>query len=46
VREGGPGPYFLLADDPAAQQDIPALCSERGWSLQQAEAGRFEIIAS
>lgn len=33
VRAGGPGHYRLLADDPAAQGDIPALCMERGWRL-------------
>ncbi len=43
VREGGPGRYTLLADDPAAETDIPALCLERGWTLLSAAAGRFEL---
>jgi tRNA 2-thiouridine synthesizing protein A len=45
VREGGPGRYLLLAEDPAAQADIPALCAERGWTLLSATEGRFEIRA-
>lgn len=45
VREGGPGHYVLLADDPAAQVDVPALCAERGWRLAAAGGERFEIIA-
>ena len=45
VREGGPGRYRLLADDPAAEADIPALCAERGWTLLEAAAGRFEVSA-
>ena len=43
VRENGPGLYALLADDPAAEHDIPALCAERGWHLQAAGEGRFAI---
>lgn len=43
VRENGPGLYALLADDPAAERDIPALCAERGWQLQAAGEGRFAI---
>jgi len=43
VREGGPGRYWLLADDPAARQDIPALAGERGWRLLEAGAGRFLV---
>jgi tRNA 2-thiouridine synthesizing protein A len=43
VREGGPGRYLLLADDPAATLDIPALAAERGWTLLSAEAGRYEV---
>lgn len=43
VREGGPGRYRLLADDPAADADIPALCAERGWTLLAAGPGRFEV---
>lgn len=39
VREGGPGRYILLADDPAASQDIPALCYERGWQLEASAPG-------
>jgi tRNA 2-thiouridine synthesizing protein A len=45
VRDGGPGRYRLLADDPAANADIPALARERGWTLLAAGAGRFEIEA-
>ncbi len=45
VREGGPGRYRLLADDPAAEADIPALCAERGWSLLAASPGWFEVSA-
>jgi tRNA 2-thiouridine synthesizing protein A len=45
VREGGPGAYLLLADDPAADADIPVLCTERGWTLLSAASGRFEVTA-
>jgi tRNA 2-thiouridine synthesizing protein A len=45
VREGGPGRYRLLADDPAADADIPALCAERGWTLLEAGAGVFRVEA-
>jgi tRNA 2-thiouridine synthesizing protein A len=45
VREGGAGRYRLLADDPAADADIPALCAERGWTLLEAAPGRFEVSA-
>lgn len=45
VREGGPGYYRLLADDPAADADIPALCAERGWTLLEAGPGQFEVAA-
>jgi tRNA 2-thiouridine synthesizing protein A len=43
VRESGPGRYRLLAGDPAAQTDIPALCAERGWSLLKADAEVFDV---
>jgi tRNA 2-thiouridine synthesizing protein A len=43
VREGGAGRYHLLADDPAAKADIPALCAERGWRLREAAAGTFLV---
>jgi tRNA 2-thiouridine synthesizing protein A len=43
VREGGAGRYTLLADDPAAKADIPALCSERGWLLLSAAQSEFSI---
>lgn len=43
VREGGPGRYRLLADDPAAGGDIPALCAERGWALEAAGDGCFDV---
>lgn len=43
VREGGPGRYRLVADDPAAEMDIPALCTERGWRLLAAGGGQFLI---
>lgn len=45
VREGGPGLYLLLADDPAAQRDIPALCAERGWRLLEQQPSAFHIRA-
>lgn len=45
IRERGPGRYRLLADDPAAATDIPALCAERGWVLELAAAGVFLIRA-
>lgn len=44
VREQGSGAYLLLADDPAAEQDIPALCTERGWALIHAADGRFSVL--
>lgn len=43
VREGGAGRYRLLADDPAARTDIPALCAERGWRLLCAGAEEFRV---
>jgi tRNA 2-thiouridine synthesizing protein A len=43
VREQGPGSYLLLAEDPAAQADIPALCAERGWVLVEAGADSFMV---
>jgi tRNA 2-thiouridine synthesizing protein A len=43
VREGGPGRYRLLADDPAARGDIPALSAERGWALEATGDGWFEV---
>jgi len=43
VRQGGAGCYTLLADDPAAQADIPALCTERGWQLLSSGNGAFTI---
>lgn len=46
VREGGPGRYRLLADDPAAIADIPALCAERGWKLAATGDGWFDVIVS
>ncbi|MGL6043884.1 MAG: sulfurtransferase TusA family protein [Sandaracinobacteroides sp.] len=45
VRERGPGDYVLLADDPAAERDIAALCAERGWTLHAATGGVFELTA-
>ncbi|MFQ3596697.1 MAG: sulfurtransferase TusA family protein [Sphingomonadaceae bacterium] len=45
VREGGAGRYRLLADDPAAAQDIPALAQERGWRLVAAQGLAFLIEA-
>lgn len=45
VRESGAGPYRLLADDPAAKSDIPALCNERGWVLKSAGEGAFVVEA-
>lgn len=45
VREKGPGRYCLLADDPAAEADIPALATERGWHLLDAGGGRFVVVA-
>lgn len=43
VREGGPGLYRLLADDPAAERDIPDLARERGWRLAAAGGGDFRL---
>ncbi len=43
VRARGPGRYRLLADDPAAEADIPALCAERGWALVEAAPGMFLV---
>lgn len=43
VREGGPGRYRLLADDPAAALDIPALAAERGWTLVASAADSYEV---
>ena len=45
IRERGPGRYRLLADDPAAAGDIPALRAERGWALEAAAAGVFVVRA-
>jgi tRNA 2-thiouridine synthesizing protein A len=45
VREGGGGRYRLLADDPAATADIPALAAERGWRVVATGAGWFEVEA-
>ncbi len=45
VRRLGPGHYELLADDPAAGRDIPALAAERGWTMAAgAPAGRFRVV--
>lgn len=43
VREGGPGRYQLLADDPAAARDIPALAAERGWILLDAGPDGYRV---
>jgi tRNA 2-thiouridine synthesizing protein A len=43
VREKGAGWYLLLAEDPAAAADIPALVAERGWALHEAGAARFLV---
>lgn len=45
VRAGGGGRYRLLADDPAAAADIPALAAERGWVLLATGPGWFEVEA-
>ncbi len=45
VRENGPGRYRLEADDPAAQNDIPALCAERGWTLTASGPDWFAVTA-
>ena len=44
MRENGAGRYLLLADDPAAQRDIPALCAERGWQLLEALPAEFNVL--
>lgn len=44
VRENGARRYLLLADDPAAQRDIPALCAERGWQLLEALPAEFNVL--
>jgi tRNA 2-thiouridine synthesizing protein A len=46
VRERGAGRYELLADDPAALHDIPALAAERGWALVEAGSGRFRVVVA
>lgn len=46
VRENGVGRYRLLADDPAAATDVPALCAERGWALAARGDGWFEVAVS
>lgn len=43
VRAGGKGCYRLLADDPAALSDIPALCTERGWVLVDVSGNAFLV---
>jgi tRNA 2-thiouridine synthesizing protein A len=43
VREAGKGHYRLLADDPAALSDIPALCIERGWRLVTVSGTAFLV---
>lgn len=43
VRLNGPGRYQLLADDPAAATDIPALAAERGWRLLSASGLVFLV---
>jgi tRNA 2-thiouridine synthesizing protein A len=43
VRCHGPGVYVLLADDPAASADIPALCRERGWALEHSRDGSYRV---
>lgn len=45
VRERGGGVYRLLADDPAARRDVPALCGERGWRLVDTGEGWFLVEA-
>lgn len=45
IREGGGGRYRLIADDPAADRDIRALCGERGWRLETPAAGLFRVTA-
>jgi tRNA 2-thiouridine synthesizing protein A len=46
VRERGPGRYALLADDPAAARDIPALAEERGWRLAAVSGLGFLVDVS
>jgi tRNA 2-thiouridine synthesizing protein A len=43
VREHGSGRYRLLADDPAAAKDIPALAAERGWRIDAGADQAFEV---
>ncbi|WP_448578449.1 sulfurtransferase TusA family protein [Thermaurantiacus sp.] len=43
VRAAGGGRYRLLADDPAALSDIPALCNERGWRLVTVSGNAFLV---
>jgi tRNA 2-thiouridine synthesizing protein A len=45
VRDQGPGLYRLVADDPAAATDIPALAIERGWTLLSASPPEFIVRA-
>lgn len=46
VRASGAGRYLLVADDPAAATDIPALCAEHGWRLESAAAGRYVVVVA
>lgn len=46
IREGGGGCYRLIADDPAADRDIPALCGERGWGLETPAPGSFRVTVA
>lgn len=43
IREHGAGCYLLLADDPVAAHDIPRLCKERNWQLEEAGEGSFRV---
>ncbi len=33
--------FLLIADDPAAETDVPAFASERGWICRTKEPGQF-----
>src|SRR3546814_9587103 len=45
VRQAGGGCFDLIAEDPAAQRDIPRLAAENGWQLEAfpAEIGRAHV---
>src|SRR3546814_10738934 len=49
VRQAGGGCFDLIAEDPAAQRDIPRLAAENGWQIEAFPADppllKWRIIA-